>query len=104
VAVVLGFVLHLRGKGLWIGILAGTTVQATLLALVTAFTNWQKQVVNLCKVVVYFLFLFVGIFSTKCLICYHIMFYNVLNWNDISKTLSLSCKKVEIGFLYYKKI
>lgn len=43
VAVVLGFVLHLRGKGLWIGILAGTTVQATLLALVTAFTNWQKQ-------------------------------------------------------------
>ncbi|KAG2715051.1 hypothetical protein I3760_03G058600 [Carya illinoinensis] len=42
-AVVLGFVLHLRGKGLWIGILAGSTVQAVTLALVTTFTNWQKQ-------------------------------------------------------------
>ncbi|PON42143.1 Multi antimicrobial extrusion protein [Trema orientale] len=42
-AVLLCFVLHLRGIGLWIGILGGSTVQALLLALITAFTNWQKQ-------------------------------------------------------------
>ncbi|WRX21556.1 Multi antimicrobial extrusion protein - like 10 [Theobroma cacao] len=46
VAVVLCFALNLRGKGLWIGILAGSTVQASLLALVTGLTNWQKQASN----------------------------------------------------------
>ncbi|XP_031253258.1 protein DETOXIFICATION 14-like [Pistacia vera] len=44
VAAVLCFALHLRGKGLWIGIVTGSAVQAMLLALVTSFTNWQKQV------------------------------------------------------------
>ncbi|CAK7344211.1 unnamed protein product, partial [Dovyalis caffra] len=43
VAVLLCFVLHLRGKGLWIGILTGSIVQAALLALITGFTNWKKQ-------------------------------------------------------------
>ncbi|XVF20709.1 hypothetical protein REPUB_Repub12eG0026000 [Reevesia pubescens] len=43
VAVALCFALNLRGKGLWIGILTGSTVQASLLALVTGLTNWQKQ-------------------------------------------------------------
>ncbi|XP_059640298.1 protein DETOXIFICATION 14-like [Cornus florida] len=43
VAAVLGFALNLRGKGLWIGILTGSTVQATLFFLITSFTNWQKQ-------------------------------------------------------------
>ncbi|KAA8530603.1 hypothetical protein F0562_005312 [Nyssa sinensis] len=43
VAVVLGFVLHLRGKGLWIGILTGSLVQFILLLLITIFTDWQKQ-------------------------------------------------------------
>ncbi|KAL5573122.1 hypothetical protein UlMin_022719 [Ulmus minor] len=42
-AIVLCFRLHLRGAGLWIGILAGSTVQALLLALITYFTNWQKR-------------------------------------------------------------
>lgn len=44
VGVVLGFPLRLRGKGLWIGIVAGSIVQSALLALVTGFTNWSKQV------------------------------------------------------------
>ncbi|GLT28868.1 hypothetical protein SLA2020_037720 [Shorea laevis] len=43
VAILLCFGMHFRGKGLWIGIVAGSTVQLTLLATVTAFTNWQKQ-------------------------------------------------------------
>ncbi|KAJ0099346.1 hypothetical protein Patl1_21399 [Pistacia atlantica] len=44
VAAVLCFALHLRGKGLWIGIVTGSAVQAMLLAFVTSFTNWQKEV------------------------------------------------------------
>lgn len=43
VAVLLCFVAHLRGKGLWIGILTGTTVQATSYAVITAMINWKKQ-------------------------------------------------------------
>ncbi|XP_052196305.1 protein DETOXIFICATION 12-like [Diospyros lotus] len=43
VAVSLGFVLHLRAKGLWIGIVVGSTVQSTTLSLITGVTNWQKQ-------------------------------------------------------------
>uniref|UniRef100_A0A2N9F6A4 Polysaccharide biosynthesis protein C-terminal domain-containing protein n=1 Tax=Fagus sylvatica TaxID=28930 RepID=A0A2N9F6A4_FAGSY len=43
VAALLGFLLRLRGKGLWIGILTGSIMQAILLAFITAFTNWQIQ-------------------------------------------------------------
>ncbi|XP_062107445.1 protein DETOXIFICATION 6-like isoform X2 [Humulus lupulus] len=44
--IVLGFVLHLRGKGLWIGIVIGSAVQSTLLFFVTIFTNWKKQAIK----------------------------------------------------------
>ena len=44
VGVVLAFVVHFKGKGLWIGILTGSTVEAFLLALKTIFTNWEKYV------------------------------------------------------------
>lgn len=44
VGVLLGFVLHLKGKGLWIGVVIGSAMQSTLLSLVTSFTNWEKQV------------------------------------------------------------
>lgn len=43
IAAALGFWLNLRGKGLWIGILCGATLQAILLAMITSFTNWEKQ-------------------------------------------------------------
>ncbi|PIN20703.1 putative membrane protein, predicted efflux pump [Handroanthus impetiginosus] len=43
VAVVLGFVLHLKAKGFWIGIVIGSALQSTVLSVITGFTNWQKQ-------------------------------------------------------------
>ncbi|KDP33024.1 hypothetical protein JCGZ_13055 [Jatropha curcas] len=43
ISVLLCFVAHLRGKGLWIGVVTGSTMQVALLALLTAATNWQKQ-------------------------------------------------------------
>ncbi|GAV75823.1 LOW QUALITY PROTEIN: MatE domain-containing protein [Cephalotus follicularis] len=48
VGIVLGFVLHLRGKGLLIGILSGSAVQGVVLALLAYFTNWEKQVPTFC--------------------------------------------------------
>ncbi|KAH7533916.1 hypothetical protein FEM48_Zijuj04G0182200 [Ziziphus jujuba var. spinosa] len=46
VGAVLGFIVHLRGKGLWIGIVIGSAVQSILLSIVTAFTSWHKQAVK----------------------------------------------------------
>ncbi|KAJ9562131.1 hypothetical protein OSB04_007291 [Centaurea solstitialis] len=42
-ALVLGFVLHLNGEGLWSGLMSGGVVQCVLLTLVTCLTNWEKQ-------------------------------------------------------------
>ena len=44
VAAILGFVVKLRGKGLWIGVQFGSFVQTLLLSLVTISTDWEKQV------------------------------------------------------------
>ncbi|XP_057440431.1 protein DETOXIFICATION 9-like [Lotus japonicus] len=43
IALVLGFVLHLNAKGLWIGILTGSILQAIILAVVTVVTDWEKE-------------------------------------------------------------
>ncbi|KAL2518956.1 MATE efflux family protein [Abeliophyllum distichum] len=43
IAVALGFWLNFRGKGLWIGVLSGATLQTTMLATITSCTNWEKQ-------------------------------------------------------------
>ncbi|KAE8648998.1 protein DETOXIFICATION 8 isoform X1 [Cucumis sativus] len=42
-AAVLAFVVHLRVKGLWIGLVSGATLQTFLFALITTFTNWHQQ-------------------------------------------------------------
>ncbi|KAH0697354.1 hypothetical protein KY290_015226 [Solanum tuberosum] len=42
-AVVLGFTLHMKAKGLWIGIVVGSTIQSIILSIVTCFTDWEKQ-------------------------------------------------------------
>nr|GMD49381.1 protein DETOXIFICATION 14-like [Ipomoea batatas] len=44
VTLLLGFVLHLKGKGLWSGLVAGAFVQSIALSLITGFTNWEKRV------------------------------------------------------------
>lgn len=44
VALVLGFVLHLRGKGLWMGLTTGAVVQSALLSIITYFTDWKRKV------------------------------------------------------------
>ncbi|KAL8231143.1 hypothetical protein R6Q57_000921 [Mikania cordata] len=43
-ALVLGFVVDLKGKGLWSGLIIGSIVQCILLTLITCSTNWEKQV------------------------------------------------------------
>ncbi|XP_038984573.1 protein DETOXIFICATION 16-like isoform X2 [Phoenix dactylifera] len=42
-AILLAFVLHVGGKGLWMGIICGVTVQALLLSTITLCTNWEKE-------------------------------------------------------------
>ena len=39
-----GFWLDIRGKGLWIGILAGSFLQASLLSVITISTAWEDKV------------------------------------------------------------
>ncbi|OMO80282.1 Multi antimicrobial extrusion protein [Corchorus capsularis] len=46
ISAILCFAVNMKGKGLWIGMMAGIFVQALLFALVTGFTNWQKQANN----------------------------------------------------------
>lgn len=53
VALILGFVLDLRGKGLWMGLTSGAVVQSALTFTITYFTDWKRKVVN---VNVYFSF------------------------------------------------
>eukprot|EP00253_Pinus_taeda_P034899 PITA_34899 len=43
VSIVLAFICHMRGKGLWIGITGGLAIQILMLSLITIFTSWKKQ-------------------------------------------------------------
>ncbi|KAM3284613.1 protein DETOXIFICATION 3 [Capsicum chacoense] len=43
VAIISGFLFHLQGKGLWIGLNVGNLLQSLLLSFITCFTNWKKQ-------------------------------------------------------------
>jgi len=43
IAVILAFVLHVGGKGLWLGVLCGLFVQTILLFIITFCTNWEEQ-------------------------------------------------------------
>ncbi|KAK4733423.1 hypothetical protein R3W88_007684 [Solanum pinnatisectum] len=43
-AIICGFLFHLQGKGLWIGLNVGNVLQSLLLSLITSFIDWKKQV------------------------------------------------------------
>ncbi|KAL8549891.1 hypothetical protein ACS0TY_008653 [Phlomoides rotata] len=43
VALLLGFVVHLKGEGLWSGLVAGATAQAIMLGIIAIRTDWEKQ-------------------------------------------------------------
>ncbi|PON74111.1 Multi antimicrobial extrusion protein [Parasponia andersonii] len=43
IAAILAFRFHLRGKGLWIGFVAGSFLQAFLFSLITLCINWDKK-------------------------------------------------------------
>lgn len=45
-ALVLAFVYHMNGQGLWIGLMAALAIQATGLLLICVYTNWEKQAQN----------------------------------------------------------
>lgn len=45
IGVVLGFIVHFKAKGLWIGIVAGSIVQTIFLSIITSLTNWKKQAI-----------------------------------------------------------
>ncbi|KAH0718574.1 hypothetical protein KY285_014605 [Solanum tuberosum] len=49
VAAVLCFLVNLKAKGLWIGLLAGSAIQAISLSLILVFTDWQKQAIKAKK-------------------------------------------------------
>lgn len=42
-SILLAFIYHLGGKGLWTGIIVALLVQASSLSIVTITTNWEKQ-------------------------------------------------------------
>ncbi|WVZ69255.1 hypothetical protein U9M48_018069 [Paspalum notatum var. saurae] len=42
-AILLGFVLHLGSRGLWMGIVCGSLSQTILMSVITFFTNWPKM-------------------------------------------------------------
>ncbi|RXH83577.1 hypothetical protein DVH24_005830 [Malus domestica] len=46
VAVLLAFVLHIGGKGLWTGIIVALFVQALCLSIIIICTDWEKEVKN----------------------------------------------------------
>ncbi|KAH7549836.1 hypothetical protein JRO89_XS13G0089700 [Xanthoceras sorbifolium] len=42
-AIILTFVFHFGGKGLWMGIMCGSGLQALLLCAITMHTNWEQE-------------------------------------------------------------
>ncbi|KAJ7559241.1 hypothetical protein O6H91_04G075700 [Diphasiastrum complanatum] len=46
IAIIAAFFLHLRGEGLYFGILSGLTIQMIFLTIITFTTNWEKQAQN----------------------------------------------------------
>jgi MATE family multidrug resistance protein len=43
-AILLGFVLNMGARGLWVGVVCGSLAQTTLMGAITFFTDWPKMV------------------------------------------------------------
>ncbi|KAL6984997.1 hypothetical protein U1Q18_018378 [Sarracenia purpurea var. burkii] len=43
IGIILGFVFHLGGKGLWVGITVALFAQALFLGIITLCTDWEKE-------------------------------------------------------------
>ncbi|PRQ37515.1 hypothetical protein RchiOBHm_Chr4g0403421 [Rosa chinensis] len=43
-SILLAFVFHIGGKGLWMGIIVALFVQALFLGIIILFTDWEKEV------------------------------------------------------------
>nr|KYP61468.1 Protein TRANSPARENT TESTA 12 [Cajanus cajan] len=59
-AIVLAFPLHMKAKGLWLGIISAFIVQVLFYVLITFRTNWEEQVSNfkilhVCELIFFFL-------------------------------------------------
>ncbi|CAH8261877.1 unnamed protein product [Arabidopsis lyrata] len=52
VGLFLGFWCHMNGKGLWIGVVVGSTAQGIILAIVTACMSWNEQAAKARKRIV----------------------------------------------------
>jgi len=50
VGLLLGFHLKLNAKGLWMGTLSGSVLNVIILSIVTALTDWQKEVCFLIQI------------------------------------------------------
>nr|GMC58284.1 protein DETOXIFICATION 14-like [Ipomoea batatas] len=54
-ALLFGFVLHLKGEGLWGGLVAGGFLQSTVFSLITGFTDWESRFVYIFIPIIYLL-------------------------------------------------
>lgn len=50
VGLLFGFHLKLNAKGLWMGTLSGSVLNVIILSIVTALTDWQKEVCFLIQI------------------------------------------------------
>ena len=78
VGVVLAFVVHLKGKGLWIEIVTGSTVKAFLLDLKTIFTNWEKHVTSTQKKKKFYLSIYLVLFLHLSTTKFHVQLDHIV--------------------------
>ncbi|XP_022756538.1 protein DETOXIFICATION 16-like [Durio zibethinus] len=70
-SIILAFVSHLGGKGLWTGLMVALFVQTSSLAIVTLSTNWEQEVKLFCQL-------------KPCIYLYVCIYYSLLSSNSNS--------------------
>ncbi|CAI0400375.1 unnamed protein product [Linum tenue] len=74
--ILFAFVLHIGGKGLYVGILCALVVQGILLAIITIRTNWEQEVSvpTQAFIHVYMYVNYTKLLMVCCLLFFHILF------------------------------